>query len=68
MFTQIGEPTDTRHEVHHKGGKITLLPANGTVHGGADNLGLEHIRQCRYGGGENGRQKEPLGPLEKLPE
>ena len=63
---EIGEAADGINQVHDEGRKVALLTAQGAVHRGADDLGLEHVRQGRDAGGENGDGEVPLCALQKL--
>ena len=68
MLAQIGKTAQLFHKGHDEIREISLLSADGAVHGGPDDLGLKHIRQGGNGGGQNAGQEKPLGAPEKLPQ
>ena len=60
MLSQIGETADAVHKIHYKSREVSFLAADGTVHGGPNDLGLDHIRQGRHAGREDRCQKKPF--------
>ena len=61
VLSEIGESANGIDGIHDESREVTLLAAQGAVYRGTDDLGLEHICQCRHTGSQNGYEEVPFG-------
>ena len=67
ILPQIRKTAEFLHQRHHEAGEIRFFAADGVVHSRTDDLGIEHIRQGCYCGGQNCQQEIPFGTLQEIP-
>ena len=68
VLPKVSEASDGIHRVHNEGGIIRFLAAQGAVHRCSNDLGLQHIRQCRHTGSQYGHEEVPFRPVQELPQ
>ena len=68
VLPEVRKAANGIYQIHHEFGIIRFLTAQGAVNSGPDDLGLEHIRQGRHTGSQNGHQKIAFCSFQELPQ